>query len=106
MLWPEMGIEAAAQRLNNSLNDDRREVLHVHQYLLIWREARAVGCLAGVAHVNHECNCAPPNPIEPEDEMAQLQRNYIESVRMQQKIADRLERINDRSPNSHIRRAC
>lgn len=105
MLWPEMTIEAAAQRLNRSLDDDRREVLHIHQYLLIWREARKQGCLAGVAYVNSECDCAPPIPTDPEDERDRIQRLFVESVQAQQKLVERMEQLAERARGPAVRRA-
>ena len=35
---------------------------------------------------------AAPQPIEPRDEMAELQRAFIESVNLQAKLAERMER--------------
>jgi hypothetical protein len=105
MLWPETTADQAAQRLNRSLDDDRREVLHIHQYLLIWREARKQGCLAGVAYVNSECDCAPPIPTDPEDERDRVQRLFVESVKQQQALIERMEQLAERAKPSVVRRA-
>lgn len=35
-----------------------------------------------------------PSPIEPRDEMAELQREYIAAAKTMQKLAERIERVN------------
>lgn len=91
--WPEKSEEAAGEQLAAALNPARKERLNPEQMLYLKRESRKAGCHILAAFENQECGYAPPQPIEPEDERAQLQREYIESVKAQAKIAARLEKL-------------
>lgn len=93
MLWPEKGPDIAGRLLADCLNDAKREKLSPEQVLLILRLAREKGCHAGMTFIARELGYADPQPIEPEDEKAKLQREYIEAARAMAKIADRIERV-------------
>jgi hypothetical protein len=92
MLWPEKTIDEARRLLLDSLNPDRPNKLAPEQVLLILREARKVNCHAAIAYINRECGYADPQPIEPEDERAALQREYIAAVKTLTTISTRFER--------------
>jgi len=93
LLWPEKPIEDARRALLDSLNPERPNKLSPEQVLLILRESRKVGCHAAMAYVARECGYADPQPIEPEDERAALQRQYIEAVKTLSNISTRIERV-------------
>jgi len=92
-LWPEKAPEAAARILLDCLNEGRSEKLSPDQVLLLARMGRERGCHAVMSYYAAECGYAPPQPIEPEDERAQLQREYIESVKLLSVLSMRLERV-------------
>lgn len=92
-LWPEKAPDAAHRLLLSCLNEDRPERLCPEQLLLILRMAREKGCHVGIAYILRELGYAEPQPVEPRDEMAELQRSYIESVQQQAKLAARMERL-------------
>jgi hypothetical protein len=92
-LWPAKGEEAAARYLNDCLNPDRPHELSGPEIMLIAKRGKEVGCYMITAFFNAETGFAPPMPIDPEDAKAELQRAYIESVKEQRRIAERLERI-------------
>lgn len=92
-LWPEIDPDKAGRRLADALNDARREVLSPAQVLLILKFGRQVGCHAAINYVAHECGYADPVPIEPEDEVTRLQREYVEAARAIMKMAERIESV-------------
>lgn len=92
-LWPEIEADAAGRRLSDCLNDAKREKLSPEQVLLILRLAREVGCHAGVNFMLRDLGYADAQPIEPEDERAALQRQFIESTRALAKLAQRIETL-------------
>lgn len=98
-LWPEKAPDAAARLLQDCLNDARPEKLSPDQVLLLARMGRERGCHAVLAFMAAECGYAPPQPVEPEDERAALQREYIEAVKVLAVLSTRLDRI-DAAPAS------
>jgi len=93
-LFPEKLPEKAGEHLMNCMNRDRAEKLDLEQICWIRREARKLGCHTISAFENQDAGYAPPMPVEPKDEVAELQRGFIESVKEQQRILDRLEKLN------------
>lgn len=93
ILWPEKGEEAAQRLLLDCLNLDRPQHLTPEQMVLLFRLARDKGHHAGIGFVLEQLGYAPTSPIEPKDEAAELQRQFIESVKAQQALLSRLERI-------------
>jgi hypothetical protein len=92
-LWPEKAPDAAARTLADCLNDARAEKLSPDQVLLLARMGRERGCHAVLAFFAAECGYAQPVPIEPEDERAALQREYIEATKVLAHLAARIDRI-------------
>lgn len=93
MLKPDHSADKAGEWLNNCLNQTRPEKLDPEQIQFISREARKANCHAIATFQNSDAGYAPPIPIEPEDEKARLQREYIASVKAQQRITEKLERL-------------
>lgn len=92
LLWPEKAPDAAQRALLDCLNEDRPAKLSPEQVLLILRLARGKGCHDGMEFIAAELGYAPPVPVEPRDEIAELQRQFIEAVRAQTELAQRIER--------------
>jgi hypothetical protein len=97
LLWPEKPIEDARRALLDSLNPERPNKLSPEQVLLILREARKVNCHAAMAYIDRECGYADPQPIEPDDEKAALQRQFVEQSKAMQQLFARMERAGIRS---------
>jgi hypothetical protein len=93
MMRPELAADQASQWVRDRLNPDRRELFAPDQVVWILREARQVGCHAGINHIARECGYADPQPIDPVDERASLQRAFVDSVAQQKKILERMERL-------------
>lgn len=91
---PEKTIDDAARWLADCLNTDRREKLDPDQVLWLLREGRKAGCHSGIHYLCAESGYSPAAPIEPQDEIAELQRNFIEASKQLSRMAERIERIN------------
>ena len=94
MMFPEMAVEHAAGKLRDCLNRDRRERFTPEQFMMIARLGRQVGCHALIAYMSREAGYADPVPVEPEDEVARLQREFIEATAKLGQMASRIEQIN------------
>ena len=79
--------------LADCLNADRRERLDPDQVLWILREGRKIGCHAAMHYLCADSGYSPSQPIEPKDELAELQRNFIEASKGMQRMAARIEQI-------------
>lgn len=91
-LWPEKTPDAAQRLLLACLNEDRSERLSPDQVLMVLRMARAKGHHGAIAYMLNDLGYAPTQPVEPRDESAELQRQFMESVRVQAAIVDRMEK--------------
>ena len=94
LLWPEKAPDAAQRLLLDCLNDDRPAHLTPDHVRLILRLARQRGHHDAVAWLLADLGYAPPQPVEPRDEVAELQRQFIEASRAMQQLAGRVERLN------------
>lgn len=93
MLWPEKPIDAAQRHLLACLNDSKPERLTPDQLLLILRTARQHGHHAAIEFICRDAGYTTPSPVEPMDEMAELQRQFIESQRAMTTLLQRMERL-------------
>ena len=80
MLRPELPADDAGRWLRDCLDDQRREKLSLEQFLLLLVEGRRVGCHVAMAYLAEQAGYAPPQPVEPADEAAELQREFIAAV--------------------------
>lgn len=92
-LRPEMEADKAGRWLLDCLNPDKADKLSVEQLILVLREARKANCHVAAHFIARETGYAEPQPIEPDDEKAALQRAFIHSVETQRQIMQRLERL-------------
>lgn len=91
---PEMSPDHAGRWLADCLNGDRREHLSPERVVWLLREARVAGVHDAMTYLAGECGYAV-QPVEPEDERAKLQRDYIEAARSMAKMAARIERMSE-----------
>lgn len=89
----DLGVDAAGRWVLDCLNPDRRERFTPEQVLYLLGAARKIGFHAGMHYFNVEAGYAPPQPVEPEDERARLNREAIEAIHALRGITDRLERL-------------
>lgn len=97
LLRPEMDAQDAGRWLANCLSVVRPEKLCLEQVQWLLRESRKAGCHAGMTFLTRDAGYADPLPIEPEDERAALQREYIAAVKQLATISTRLEQNGLRS---------
>lgn len=92
-LWPAKGVEAAQRQILACLNPDRQEKLSPDETLHIMRLARAKGCHAAMEFISSSIGYAAPIPVDPKDEAAELQRQFIEASSKLAAMAERIERL-------------
>lgn len=92
LLWPELPLDHASNRMRDCLNPDRREKLSPDQVVLILRLAREAGFHGVMAYLAFSTGYEPPRPLAPEDQEAQLQRSFIDAVERLEGIQKQLQR--------------
>lgn len=102
-LRPDLKPDAAGAWLKDCLNSERREKLCLSQVVRVMRLAHDSGYHAPALYLAAEMGYSA-QPVEPADEVAALQRAFIESVAHQRAIADRIERVT-RAPIHTVRSA-
>jgi hypothetical protein len=93
-LRPDLKPESSYAWLKTCLNPQGDQNLKFGQVVSL---ARYCGRFDALYYMADELTHARPGPLNPRDEIAQLQRNYIEAVHQARDIADRMERL-ARSP--------
>lgn len=93
LMRPEKAADDAARWISDCLNPDRRERLDPDQVLWLLREGRKVGCHSAMNYLCAEAGYSAAQPVEPKDELAELQRQFIEASKSLSRMADRIERI-------------
>ncbi len=93
ILWPEKPIHQAQQLLLACLNSERAEKLNPEQALLIIKMAKDAGVHSGIEYICNTLSYTIPQPIQPEDEKAQLQREFIEAQRQFAQLSKRMESV-------------
>lgn len=93
LLWPEKAPDAAQRLLLACLNEDRQERLSPDHVMFILRKARDKGHHGAFEFMAASLGYAQPVPIEPRDEMAELQRKFIQATELSAQIVQRMEQI-------------
>lgn len=91
-LWPEKTISDAHSYLNDCLNKDRPAKLNPEQVLVLLKWAKEAGCHEAMNYIAGEAGYANPVPVDPEDQLAKLQREYVAAVQL---LASLAPKIND-----------
>jgi hypothetical protein len=94
-LYPEKSPDDAVRYLLDCLNPDRNAELHPEKLLMLYRIARAKGIHTGISYFVGEAGYAA-TPIEPEDEVASLERDFIASAQRMEDLVKRIERLRQR----------
>jgi len=93
LLWPEMDAQAAQRKLLDCLNPERSARLTPEQAVFLMRKARQAGCHAGAEWLMAHLGYAAPVPLEPQDEIARLQREFITATQGLQAMVDRMQTL-------------
>jgi hypothetical protein len=89
-LRPAWEPDRAQKWLSNALDETRPEKLEIHDYIWIFREAKRIGYHAAMSYFARECEYDAA-PVEPETELARLQRDYINAVRALSMLTPKIE---------------
>lgn len=93
LLWPEKQITQAARLLCNCLDDHRAEKLSPDQALLILKKANEAGYHDAMHSICDMLGYSKPTPIEPKDEKAQLQKDFIAHAKSMAVMLARMEKL-------------
>ena len=93
LLWPEKEITHAARLLCNCLDDHRAEKLSPDQALLILKKANEAGYHDAMHAICDMVGYSRPIPIEPADERAQLQKDFIAAKEVMASLVERMEKL-------------
>lgn len=92
LLWPHLKEQTAYTRLSHCLSDEFPEKLSPEELLFLARKGREIGCHAIAAYISSECDYAPPQPIDPQNEAEILRREIRDGLADLNRKVDRLER--------------
>lgn len=95
-LWPAKGAKEAARYLNDCLNPERPHKLSGEEILHIARRGREIGCYLITSFINMDTGFGPPTPVDPDDEKAELQRQFIETGKRMEALLARISRSTER----------
>lgn len=93
MLRPNKDPDDAATWLSDCLNPERNHKFDRDDYRNLFRIGRENACHIVMYYFTDDAGYARPQPVEPEDERAALQREFIQAVQLSQRIAARLEQL-------------
>lgn len=93
MLWPEKAPDAAQRLLLDCLNADRPAHLTPDHVVMVLRLSRQRGHHDALGWLLADLGYAAPVPMEPRDEAAELQRQFVEATRTLSVMAARIERL-------------
>ena len=91
-LRPDLPVDQATSWVRDRLNINRRERFDPTQVFAILRRARDAGYHEAFTHIAERCGYRA-EPIEPENERARLQREFIDSVQRLESIREALGRV-------------
>jgi hypothetical protein len=91
-LYPDLPIDSAARRLLDAINPDRAQQLSQTQFLTLLKWGREAGYHGVMEYLAEEAGYTRPSPRDPEDQKAELQRQFIEAVKLSEQIARRLQK--------------
>lgn len=94
ILWPSLKPDKAGEKVANCANRSHAQKFDLEDMLLIIREARKNGSYATAFFMASDTGFAEPQPIEPEDEKARLQTEFIQAVKAMERLSSKMDRIN------------
>ena len=94
-LWPAKPLTDAARYLNHCLDNERAEKLGLGELMWILKHGRQVGCHIAMQDMANELGYQI-TPLEPEDEIAELQRQFIQAREDMQSMLTKMEKAERR----------
>lgn len=92
-LKPDLPVEAAGRWLNDCCNPEKREKLAPTELAYIRRRARQAGVHILAAYEMRDAGYGEPQPVEPEDERAALQRDFVRATGDLQAMLARIQQL-------------
>lgn len=92
-LWPSSGVREAHNRMDACLNPERREKFDPQEIVWFITLGRRISCHSLMRYLSQQGSYVEPQPIEPEDEKARLQREYIDAVNRLAKLQTDINRV-------------
>lgn len=92
-LFPEKTLEDARRLVLKWCDPDRIEKPGLDHLVLMLKKGRERDCHVFAAFLLSQAGYDDPRPVEPRDEMAELQRAYVNAARDIKRIAERIERV-------------
>jgi len=92
-LWPDKPLRDAHNLLDACLNPGKREKFDPSQIVYIAKRGRQAGCHYLMQFICREVGYCDPIPLEPEDERAKLQREFVEAQKSMAGMMARMERV-------------
>jgi hypothetical protein len=90
---PELPVDQAGRWLSDCVNPDRRDFLAPERLGFLRRMARREGVHILATFEARDASYADPEPVEPENEFADLQRTFSASVQAQGDLVRRMETL-------------
>lgn len=90
---PELPVEQAAGWVRDCLNPEKRDKFSMQQVLFILRRGREVGAHAAMHFLARDAGYSDPSPLDPEDEVVRMQREFVEATKQLSRLADRIAKI-------------
>lgn len=95
-LWPAKTIEEAGKHLDRCLLSTSAQKLSLEELMWIFSQSAAKGCHVLASHFGHVGGYKFV-PVSPEDELAELQREFIRAVNEQKTLVERMQRAQVRA---------
>lgn len=92
---PDLSVEAAGRWLADCCNPDKREKLSLTELAYIRKSSRKAGIHVLAAFEMQAAGYAEPQPMNLEDESAQLKREFIRSVEALNALQARMARLGE-----------
>lgn len=90
---PELPVEQAAGWVRDCLNPEKRDKFSMQQVLFVLRRGREVGAHAAMHFLARDAGYSDPSPLDPEDEVVRMQREFVEATKQLSRLADRIAKI-------------
>jgi hypothetical protein len=102
-LRPELSADHAGRWLSDCMNPDRREHITPEQVMWLLAAGRKASLHGTIGWIATEAGYQAPAPIEPLDERAALQREFVEATKRQEQLLSRMERLAGAQASSSMR---
>ena len=90
---PDLAVDAAGRWLADCCNPEKREKLSPSELSYLRRRARQAGVHVLAVFEMREAGYADPLPVEPEDERAALQREFVLHTKCLERMLARLHQM-------------